>query len=96
MINDCENNNPRSFSGYLQILLKSFVLVISIFIIITLKNNYLKSDKLTLSNIIIFIILSSFIFSFIGLSNGHIYNNIVVGIGIAIGMNIMNLNIINR
>ena len=86
--NNNENTIDGSFTRYSKILLKSFVLVSSVIFLITLKKKYLNKE-ITLFYIALFIVMSSVIFSFIGLVDGFVFNNIAVGMGIAIGMHIM-------
>ena len=84
-----DNDLDDNFTRFAKILLKSFVLLTSILILIKKKKNHLN-DKSTLFNFALFIVLATFVFSIIGLVDSYLFNNIAIGMGIAIGMTIMN------
>ncbi len=78
----------NSFNRFARTLLKSFVLVTSIIFIVVLKKKYLTPES-TLFYYAMFIVLSTIIFGLIGLVDSFVFNNIAVGMGIAVGMHIM-------
>ena len=92
MVSSCQKNSDTeledNFTRFARTLLKSFVLVTSVLFLIVLKKQNLN-DKSTLFNFALFIVLSTIIFSLIGLIDTYLFNNIVIGMGIAIGMHIM-------
>jgi len=91
MASTCTNNENElddKFTRFSKILLKSFVLVTSIIIIIVLKKKLLTKES-SLFLLALFIVLSTIIFSIIGLVDSYVFNNIAIGMGIAIGMHIM-------
>ena len=77
-----------SFTRYAKILLKSFILITTIIFLIVIKKKYLTKEA-SLFYVALFIVLASPIFSLIGLVDAYVFNNIAVGMGIAIGMHIM-------
>jgi len=92
MVSSCQKNSDTeledNFTRFARTLLKSFVLVTSVLFLIVLKKQNLN-DKSTLFNFALFIVLSTIIFSLIGLIDTYLFNNIIIGMGIAIGMHIM-------
>ena len=92
MVSSCQKNSDTeledNFTRFARTLLKSFVLVTSVLFLIVLKKQNLN-DKSTLFNFALFIVLSTIIFSLIGLIDTYLFNNIVMGMGLAIGMHIM-------
>ena len=92
MVSSCQKNSDTeledNFTRFARTLLKSFVLVTSVLFLIVLKKQNLN-DKSTLFNFALFIVLSTIIFSLIGLIDTYFFNNIVMGMGLAIGMHIM-------
>lgn len=92
MVSSCQKNSDTeledNFTRFARTLLKSFVLVTSVLFLVVLKKQNLN-DKSTLFNFALFIVLSTIIFSLIGLIDTYLFNNIVIGMGIAIGMHIM-------
>ena len=92
MVSSCQKNSDTeledNFTRFARTLLKSFVLVTSVLFLVVLKKQNLN-DKSTLFNFALFIVLSTIIFSLIGLIDTYLFNNIVMGMGLAIGMHIM-------
>ena len=92
MVSSCQKNSDTeledNFTRFARTLLKSFVLVTSVLLLVVLKKQNLN-DKSTLFNFALFIVLSTIIFSLIGLIDTYLFNNIVMGMGLAIGMHIM-------
>ena len=78
----------NSFNRFARTLLKSFVLVTSIIFLVILKKKYLTLES-TLFYYAMFIVLSTIIFGLVGLVDSFVFNNIAVGMGIAVGMHIM-------
>ena len=83
-----DNDLDGAFSRYAKILLKSFVLITTIIFLAVIKKKYLTADA-SIFYFAVFICMSTPIFSIIGLVDGYVFNNIAVGMGIAIGMHIM-------
>uniref|UniRef100_A0A6C0J0Q3 Uncharacterized protein n=1 Tax=viral metagenome TaxID=1070528 RepID=A0A6C0J0Q3_9ZZZZ len=91
IMSSCKDDNTNlddNFTRFAKTLLKSFVLVTSILFLIVLKKQNL-TDNATLFNFALFIVLSTVIFSIIGLIDSYLFNNIAIGMGIAIGTTIM-------
>ena len=56
--------------------------------LIVLKRQTLNVN-FTPFNIALFIVLSTVILSFVGLTDNYVFNNIAIGMGLAIGMDVM-------
>lgn len=79
----------NSFTRFARLIMKSFIMVTSIVFLSLLRNNYLNQST-TMFYYAVFILLATVIFSLIGLSDSYVFNNIVIGMGIALGMELMN------
>ena len=77
------------FTSFAKLLLKAFILVVSTIFLITLKKKLLTPET-TLFLVASFCVLATLIFAIVGLVDGYVFNNLAVGMGIAIGMQIMN------
>ena len=90
MANSCQGapEEDSSFNRFSKTLLKSFVLVTAILCLVGLKKQYLTPQS-TLFYYAMFIVLSTIIFGLVGMADSFVFNNIAMGMGIAIGMHIM-------
>lgn len=91
-MNTSTNNddNSNSFSKFAKNILKSFIFITCILLLVVIKLKLLKLNS-TLFRYALFIILSTFLFGIISLIDVNIYNNLILGIGIAIGMKFIDL-----
>ena len=74
---------------YLRTLFQTFLLLSLIITLIIFKKRFFTVDS-SLKNIMMFGLLSSVILSFINYINTFIFNNLVTGIGIGLGMGYIN------
>ena len=88
---DIENNDESKFIFFSKILLKSFLLIVSILILVYTKNKYISKDS-TVLNFSIFSIITTILLSILGLVDNYIYTNISVGLGLGLGMQLMQIN----
>uniref|UniRef100_A0A6C0EJQ7 Uncharacterized protein n=1 Tax=viral metagenome TaxID=1070528 RepID=A0A6C0EJQ7_9ZZZZ len=88
----CQKNSDNeledNFTRFAKTLLKSFILVTGMLFLIVLKKQTL-TENFTPFNIALFIVLSTVILSIIGLVDTYVFNNIAIGMGLAIGMDVM-------
>jgi hypothetical protein len=88
----CQKNSDNeledNFTRFAKTLLKSFILISGMLFLIILKNQTLK-EKFTPFNVALFIVLATVILSIVGLMDSYVFNNIAIGMGIAIGMDVM-------
>ena len=77
------------FKSYMHTLFQMSLLLILIIILLIFKKQYFKVDS-SLKNILIFGILSAGVLSFINKINSFIFNNLITGIGIGLGMGYIN------
>lgn len=89
--NSTENDTESGIIKYAKSLLKTFVIIIVIFIINGLRTG-LISGKFNLFGYGIFIIGCTLFFSIINLVDDEVYKNIMLGLGIALGFGILGLN----
>ena len=87
MVKKClgKNDENNSNNSYASIILKSFVVLTCILLFAMLKKKLLTED-LTIFYLALFIVLGTIILSLIGITDTNIFNNILIGLGIAIGM----------
>mgnify|MGYP000940872376 FL=1 len=85
MIKTYEENKENIFLRYAKITLKSFVLIISILLFILLKNKLLKNNN-SIFSLSLFVVFATLILSILGITDIYIYNNLIIGIGLAVGM----------
>lgn len=89
MAKSCTKDNEESIAiSYGKITIKSFVLVVSILLLMLLKDKLLQKNG-SIFLIALFVVFATLIFSLLGITDSYVYNNLIVGIGIAIGMHIM-------
>ena len=86
--NSDEENNDSSFIMFSKNLLRTFVLLSVMCMAIALKRNLINGN-VTLFTAALFVIGSTLLFTIIGTVDQYIYNNLVLGIGIAVGLVIM-------
>lgn len=86
--NSDEENNDSSFIMFSKNLLRTFVLLSIMCMAISLKKNLISGD-VTLFTVALFILGTTLLFTIIGTIDQYIYNNLVLGIGIAVGLVIM-------
>ena len=65
------------------------ILLILIILLLIFKKQYFKIDS-SLKNIMLFGLLSAGVLSFINVINPFIFNNLITGIGIGLGMGYIN------
>ena len=78
------------FTRFAKMMLKSFVLLITVIFIITLKKKLLTKDT-TLFYAASFCVLGTIVLTIQGLTDPYVFNNIAIGMGIAIGMHVMDI-----
>ena len=81
-----------TFVQFSRTLLNTFVLLTVITLVLALKNRLL-SEETTLFYTALFIIGATILFSIIGITNSYIYSQLVLGIGLAVGLQVMDWRI---
>ena len=77
-----------SFINYSKSLVKTFVILMVVFLFFSLKNALSEGSMFTSA---LFILGSTLLFSIVNVVDEYIYNNILLGIGIAIGISLMGM-----
>tara|TARA_B110000908_G_C10198917_1_gene424376 strand:+ start:16 stop:321 length:306 start_codon:yes stop_codon:yes gene_type:complete len=77
-----------SFMEFSKTLLKTFMLLVILVIILILKKSLLRTDS-SLFYIALFIIFATFLFTLLGVMDRYLYNNLVMGMGIAVGLQLL-------
>ena len=96
--NICNKKNPEGktelgFINYSKSLVKTFMLITVVFLCFGLKNMVIGgSEGPSAFACALFIIAMTVLFSIVSVVDQYIYNNIVLGIGIAVGLSFMDLN----
>ena len=85
-----ESETELGFINYSKSLVKTFMLITVVFLCFGLKN-MLKSGGGPPSAFAsaLFIVAITVLFSIVSIMNEYIYNNIILGIGIAVGLSFM-------
>ncbi len=76
------------FTRFSKRTVKSFVLIMATIILITLKKKYLVKDA-SLFYVAMFIVLGTITLGILGLTDSYVFDQVALGMGIAIGMHIM-------
>ena len=85
-----DQDEDSKFERFSKILLKSFLLIVTILALIFIKNKYISKDS-TMFNFAIFSIAATVLISVLGFVDNYIYTNISVGIGLGLGMQLMQI-----
>jgi uncharacterized protein YebE (UPF0316 family) len=83
-----EPGTENTFQNFSKNLLKSFILLITVTLLVALKNKLITKDT-TMFYIALFVIGGTLLFSILNLVDSYVYSNLVLGVGIALGMQIM-------
>ncbi len=86
---DKEDNIETTFLNFSKTLLKTFVLLTVITLSLAVKNKLL-SEGGSLFYTALFVVITTVLFTIIGILDTYLYNNLIIGIGIALGLQIMN------
>ncbi len=83
-----KDKTESTFLAFTRTLLKSFVLLIAVAMTISLKNRLITPDT-TLFYMTLFIIGATILFAIIGVIDSYVFSNLVIGIGLALGLQVM-------
>ena len=79
----------ENIKSYLKTLSQMSILLTLIILLLIFKKRFFKIDS-NLLNVLLFGFLSAGILSFINMINPFIFNNLITGIGIGLGMGYIN------
>jgi len=77
-----------TFVNFSKNLLRTFVLLTVIALVLALKNRLL-TEGTTMFYVALFIVGATVLFTVIGTVDSYLYSNLVLGIGMAVGLQIM-------
>jgi hypothetical protein len=77
-----------TFVNFSKNLLRTFVLLTVISLVLALKNRLL-TEGTTMFYVALFIVGATVLFTIIGTVDSYLYSNLVLGIGMAVGLQIM-------
>ena len=83
-----EDKIESTFVNFSKTLLRTFVLLTVIALILALKNKLL-TEGTTMFYVALFIVGATVLFTVIGTLDNYLYNNLILGIGMAVGLQIM-------
>lgn len=92
---DEDDNIESTFLNFSKNLVKTFILITVVMLSLSIKNKLIK-EEVTLFYIAIFLLAITILFTIIGIVDTYLYNNLIIGIGIALGLQIMNFNNISN
>lgn len=87
--NSCSNNDGVDrLANFAKAIIKSFILLTIVLSTYYLKKKYIPNDGTppTVISIILFILLGTVLMTVLGVTDMYIFNNVVLGLGIGLGM----------
>ena len=97
MVSTCSKETDAyesSFSYFLKTLMKTFITLTIIVMAMTLKNRLITSDT-TMFYSALYIIGATVLLTLLGTVDHYIYNNLMLGVGLALGLQMMDWRINN-
>tara|TARA_B100000925_G_scaffold104481_1_gene77066 strand:+ start:359 stop:652 length:294 start_codon:yes stop_codon:yes gene_type:complete len=97
MVSTCSKEKDAyesSFSYFLKTLMKTFITLTIIVMAMTLKNRLITSDT-TMFYSALYIIGATVLLTLLGTVDHYIYNNLMLGVGLALGLQMMDWRINN-
>ena len=86
-----EDSSTDKLAGFAKCLLKSLVLLSIVIGIYFLKLNYFKTDSpISPLDMLLFILLSTMLLTILGAVDTYIFNNVILGLGIGLGVSLFN------
>lgn len=84
----CGDENTDKLANFAKSIIKSFILLTVTISLIYIKTKYIKSDtgQAPIINTILFILLGTVLLTILGITDMYIFNNLVLGLGIGLGM----------
>ena len=95
MVSSCSKEKDQlesTFSYFMKTLMKTFVTLTIIVMAMTLKNNLITADT-TLLYTAIYILGATLLITLLGTVDHYIYSNLMLGIGLALGLQMMDWRI---
>ena len=86
--NKDDDKIESTFVNFSKTLLRTFVLLTVISLVLALKNRLL-TEGTTMFYAALFIVGATVLFTVIGTVDSYVYSNLVLGIGMAVGLQIM-------
>ena len=85
-------NVDSTFISFTKNILKSFVILNTVVLVISLKNRLVTKDT-TLFYTALFVLSSTILLGLISIVDNYVYSNIILGIGLALGLQMMDWRI---
>lgn len=86
-----EDSSTDKLAGFAKCLLKSLVLISIVIGIYFLKLNYFNSGReIQAIDMLLFILLSTMLLTILGAVDTYIFNNVILGLGIGLGVSLFN------
>ena len=89
-----KDNYESSFSVFLKTLMKTFVTLTIIVMAMSLKNRLITTET-TMFYSALYIIGSTVLLTILGTIDHYVYNNLMLGVGLALGLQMMDWRINN-
>ena len=86
-----ENTGQSTFINYTKNLLKVFTLLTIVVLVMALKNRLLGQEA-TLFYTALFVVAATFLLTILSTLDNYIFSNLVLGIGLALGLKMMDWN----
>tara|TARA_B110000908_G_scaffold141380_1_gene168968 strand:+ start:38 stop:400 length:363 start_codon:yes stop_codon:yes gene_type:complete len=90
-----EGKTELGFINYSKSLVKTFMIITVVFLSFGLQGMLKNGQKGGLFPSALFIVAITILFSIVSVIDQYIYNNIILGVGIALGLSLLGLSDIN-
>jgi len=87
--NSKENEEVDRLAGFAKSIIKSFILLTIVICMFYIKGKYLPreaGEQPTIINLILFVLLGTVLLTVLGVTDMYIFNNLILGLGIGLGI----------
>jgi hypothetical protein len=90
---DKDLDSVDRLAHFAKTIIKSFILLCVCVSLMHIKAKYLTEQ--TIINVVLFILLGTVLLTVVGVTDGYVFNNLVLGLGLALGLNFFNNKLLN-
>ena len=83
------SNDQSSFTNFVNSIIKSFSILVIIFTLYYAQDQLIMKTDKDLMYVIAFVCIATFMMGILGSIDTYMYSNIIVGIGLAMGMTLV-------
>ena len=82
------DNEESTFAYFSRVLLKSFMTLVIVFMFMSVKQQLIDKES-TIFLMALFVVIGTLLLTILGMVDQYVYSNISLGIGIALGLNLL-------